>query len=307
LLAWVLDLGRIGRVGVESTGSYAAGLVRHLTSQGVEVYEINQPHPHTRRRRGKSDSIDAEAAARKTLTAERLAIPKDTSGIVEAIRLLRVAREGAVKARAAACNQLSELIVTALDELREHLTRKTLPGQASLCARLRPDTTRLHEPPQAAKLAPRSVAEPSLELDRDIRRLDQHLSAPRHVVPRTLSLLGVSTGHAGTLLVAAGQNIDRLRSEAAFSHLCAANPIPASSGAPPDTASTVARQPRGQPLPAHDRGRPPPLLPTHARLRTPPHRGRTLEARDHSLPLKHYIAREIYHALRADLAAHVTP
>jgi transposase len=102
LLAWLESFGPIARVGVESTGSYAAGLTRFLAARGVAVVEVNQPHAHTRRRRGKSDPLDAEAAARKVLAGEATAVAKQTGGIVESIRQLRVAREGAVKANTAA-------------------------------------------------------------------------------------------------------------------------------------------------------------------------------------------------------------
>src|SRR3954447_13208087 len=90
LRAWIERFAPIAAVGVESTGSYAAGLVRHLRADGLEVLEVNQPHPHTRRRHGKSDPIDAELAARHVLAANRPVVAKDTSGIVEAIRQLRV-------------------------------------------------------------------------------------------------------------------------------------------------------------------------------------------------------------------------
>jgi transposase len=109
LLAWLESFGQVGRVRVQSTGSYAAGLVRFLAARGIAVVEVNQPHAHTRRRRGKSDPLDAEAAARKALADEATAIPKHTNGIVESIRQLRVAREGAIKANTAALNQLYEL------------------------------------------------------------------------------------------------------------------------------------------------------------------------------------------------------
>jgi transposase len=102
LRAWIERFAPVAAIGVESTGSYAAGLVRHLRAEGPGVLEVNRPHPHTRRRRGKSDPIDAELAARHVLADNRPVVAKDTSGIVEAIRQLRVARDGAVKARSAA-------------------------------------------------------------------------------------------------------------------------------------------------------------------------------------------------------------
>jgi transposase len=64
LIGWVRRQGRIDRVGVESTGAYAAGLVRALMANGITVVEVNQPHRHARQRLGKSDPIDAELAAR---------------------------------------------------------------------------------------------------------------------------------------------------------------------------------------------------------------------------------------------------
>ena len=159
LLAWLMSFGEIDRIGVESTGSDAAGLTRHLVAQGVRVLEVNQPHAHTRRRRGKTDAIDAEMAARHALSLVTTVTPKQTTGIVEAIRQLRVARDSAVKSRSAAMLQLGGLILTAPSELREQLaTRKTLKGQVALCRRLRPDTSRLSEPVHAAKHALRSLA-----------------------------------------------------------------------------------------------------------------------------------------------------
>jgi transposase len=139
LFDWLSKFGKVDLVAVESTGSYAAGLTRYLRSQGVRVLEVNQPHAHTRRRLGKSDPIDAELAARAGLAGKASAIPKRTDGIVESIRQLRVARQGAVKARTAAMAQLKDLIITAPEPLREQLSEpKTIRGKASLCRRLRP-------------------------------------------------------------------------------------------------------------------------------------------------------------------------
>src|SRR5712691_5674477 len=193
LIAWVAGHGLIERIGVESTGSFAAGLVRALAERAIVTVEVNQPHPHTRHRRGKSDPIDAELAARAVLSAVARAIPKQTAGIVEAIRQLSVTRDSAVKARSAALNQLENLIITAPDELRAELTRrKTLPGKATLCLKLRPDLRRLREPAQAAKLALRSLARRVRDLDLEIGELDRQLKQlTRTAAPRTTHLLGV--------------------------------------------------------------------------------------------------------------------
>ena len=232
LLGWLADFGTIVAVGVESTGSYAAGLTRFLLAADIAVVEINQPHAHLRHRRGKTDAIDAEAAARKVLSGEATGRPKDTTGIVESIRQLKITRESAVKARSAALVQFGQLIVTAPDELRESLgKRKTLKGKASLCTRLRPDPARTSEPLQAAKLALRSLGRRIAGLDDEIRELDRELDElVAQAAPRTTARLGVGTQHAAQLLCTAGENIDRLHDEAALAHLCAVAPIPASSG-----------------------------------------------------------------------------
>ncbi len=232
LLAWLRGFGHVEAVAVESTGAYAAGLTRYLREHDVAVIEVNQPHAHTRRRRGKSDPIDAETAARLVLAGTATTVPKHTDGIVESIRLLRVARASAVKARSAAIVQLGELIITAPQELREQLSRrKTLRGKATLCRRLRPDAAGLDRPIHAAKLALRSLARRIDILDTEIAELDTQLERlVRTAAPRTTQLLGISTGHAGQLLVTAGQNIERLHGDGAFAAICGASPIPASSG-----------------------------------------------------------------------------
>jgi transposase len=152
LLDWLRGFGEVDVVAVESTGSYAAALVRYLRERDIQVVEVNQSHAHTRRRVGKSP-IDAELAARLFLAGKAKAVPKQTDGIVESIRLLRAARHSAVKSRSAAMVQLRDLIITAPQELRDQLScRKTIRGKAALCRRLRPTTGELRLPGQAAKV-----------------------------------------------------------------------------------------------------------------------------------------------------------
>src|SRR6266851_528260 len=232
LVAWVRGHGTIDRIGVESTGAFAAALVRKLLASGITVVEVNRPHPHARQRLGKSDPIDAELAARAALSGTATAVPKQTSGIVEAIRQLSVARAGALKARTAALQQLDDLVITAPEQLRGQLRHgRTLKARASLCLQLRPDTNRLHEPLQAAKLALRSLARRVRDLEREILELDHHLEQlVTAAAPRTVQLFGVGTQSASQLLITAGQNIDRLKGEAAFAKICGAAPIQASSG-----------------------------------------------------------------------------
>jgi len=303
LLQWLRSFGAITAVGVESTGAYAAGLVRYLSSEGIQVLEVNQPHPHTRRRRGKSDAIDAEMAARRILCGEGIVIPKATSGIVESIRQLRLARQSAIKARSAALVQLSQLIITAPAELRQQLSdRKGIRGKATLCSRLRPDVARTREPLQAAKLALRSIACRIAELDNEIKELDQHLALlVATAAPHTTKLLAVSTGHAGQLLVTAGENIERLRSEGSFAALCGASPIPVSSGRTDRYRLNHGGDRdanRALHMIAVCRLRYCPKTRAYAQRRT--QEGKT--KREIIRCLKRYIARETYHTLQKDLA-----
>lgn len=231
LLSWVQSFGHIALVGVEGTGSYGAGLTRCLREHQVRVIEVNRPDRRARRVRGKSDPLDAESAARRALSGAEKVIPKDTSTIVESIRVLRIARTGAVKARTAAYNQLKDLIITAPEPLRSSLRGKTLHRVSLDAARLRPDTTQLAAPAQATKLALRTIAARIGGHNAEIAELDKHLKTlVAEAAPRTLALLGVGVEHAAQLLITAGGNPERLRSEAAFAALCAACPIPASSG-----------------------------------------------------------------------------
>ena len=302
LLGWLRAFGAVAVVGVESTGSYGAALTRFLVGAGVRVVEVNQPHAHLRRRRGKTDAVDAEAAARKVLSGEATAIPKDMSGAVEAIRQVRLARRSAVSARSIALCQLGDLIVTAPAALRARLSRKTLRGQAGICARLRPDQRELADPVQAAKLALRTLARRIEALDAEIAQLDEHLEqlVPT-VAPRTVALLGIGPRHAGQLLVTAGQNITRLHSEAAFAHLCGVDPIPASSG-----KTTRHRLNHGGDRDSNSALHMIAIVRLRYCERTKAYAARrTAEGRSKReiiRCLKRYLAREVYRSLRADLA-----
>jgi transposase len=195
------------------------------------VVEVDRPDRRTRRQRGRSDPIDAEAAARAVLAGVATAAPKRRDGIVEAIRVLRTARSGAVKARTAAINQLKALLVTAPASLREALDGRSTPALVGACARLRPDQTVLADPAQATKAALQAAAQRIQLLEAEIDLADQRLAAlVGRAGPRLLQLLAIGNDHAGQLLITAGQHPERLRGEAAFAHLCGVAPIPASSG-----------------------------------------------------------------------------
>ena len=125
LVAWLQSLGQLQWVGVEGTGAYGAGLLRHLHQAGVSVVEVDRPDRRTRHTKGKSDPLDAEAAARAALAGTATGIPKGRDGRVEAIRALRVTRRGAMKARTAAGNQLGCLVVSAPEPLRGTLRTRS--------------------------------------------------------------------------------------------------------------------------------------------------------------------------------------
>ena len=112
LLGWLRGCGRVERVGVEGTGSYGAGLARCLAQAGVDVVDANRPNRQLRRRRGKTDTVDAHAAALAALSGSAAVVPKSADGCVEAIRVLSVARRSAVKARTVAANQIGAVVVT---------------------------------------------------------------------------------------------------------------------------------------------------------------------------------------------------
>jgi transposase len=307
LLTWLRHFGPIQAVGIESTASYGAGLTRSLVAAGCRVIEVNQPHRHLRYRHGKTDVIDAEGAARKVLSGEAITLPKDTSGSVEAIRQLRLVRASAVKARSAALVQLGQLITTAPAAFRERLTACTsLHAQATRCARMRADQADLQQPLQAAKLALRSLSLRILALDREITSFDAHLDTlVTSVAPRTTALLGVGTHTAAQLLITLGQNAERLGNEADFAHLCGVAPIPASSGKTQrhrlntggDRQANAALY-----LIAVCRLRYCERTRAYATRRTAEGRSK----RDILRCLKRYIARQIFHTLRADLAARTT-
>jgi transposase len=236
LLAWACDFGVIEQVGIEGTGSYGAGLTRWLRTRGVAVIEVERPHRQdrqARRRRGKSDPIDAEAAARAVQAGTVVGQPKAGDGHVEMIRTLRLARRSAMKARTQAANQLHALVVTAPDELRTRLRGLSMAELIALVAAFRPvrSGTALSTPLAAAKLALKGLAIRHRQLSAEIDALDVHLEQlVSTAAPELLAVKGVGTDIAGALLVAAGDNPDRLHSEAAFASLCGVAPIPASSG-----------------------------------------------------------------------------
>jgi len=230
LLSWLRSYGELQRVGVEGTGTYGAALTRHLRVAGVPVVEVDRPDRKARRAKGKSDPLDAYSAARAALAGTASGVPKTRDGRVEAIRALRVAPSSAVKARSQTTNQLKSLLVTGPAELREQLRALSATALVITCAWLRPIAD-LADPEQATKTALRRLARRHQYLSEEIADADGELrTLVTATAPRLLALRGVGPEVAGQLLATAGDNPDRLRSEAAFAHLCGVAPIPASSG-----------------------------------------------------------------------------
>jgi transposase len=229
LLRWLRGFGPVARVGVEGTGSYGAGLCRFLRAAGVSVQEVSRPTRQWRRRYGKSDPRDAEAAARAVLAGEAVGTPQHRDGTVEAIRLLRLARRSALKARTQTTNQLRAVLDTGPAELREALAGLTPRALAVLARRWRPGAPT--SPLAAARVTLKLLAERWLALSAELTRLDAQL-APllEAAAPRLLGAHGVGPDTAAALLVAAGDNPERLATEASFAALCGVSPVDASSG-----------------------------------------------------------------------------
>ncbi len=229
LRSWATGLGPVAAFGVEGSGSYGAGLARFLSARGERVVEVNRPDRATRRRRGKTDTIDAEAAARAVLCGVADAAPKSADGAVEMIRMLKTARNSAVKARTQAINQIHAILITAPTPLRASLSGLTVPQLITRCAGLRPGE--LRTPTAVAGHTLRLLARRAQSLHQEANELGTQIARLVPVAtPVLLNIYGVGPDTAAALLITTGDNPHRLRSEAAFAALCGANPVPASSG-----------------------------------------------------------------------------
>ena len=231
MLAWFHSHGNLLRVGVECTGSFGAGITRHLAASGIPVLEVTGPDPQIRRAKGKDDTLDAIAAATAALTGQRVVFAKDRSGVVEALRVLRATRKTAIKCRRVSLQHLRATIVAAPDEIRDHIRSMTRMQLIRHCASLRPATIAYRAPTTATKIALRSLARRILELNDEITGLDELIDPlVAELAPALLKINGVGTDCAAQFIVTAGENPERLTSEAAFAMLCGAAPLPASSG-----------------------------------------------------------------------------
>jgi transposase len=230
LLEWVSSFGPVARVGVEGTGAYGAGLARFLLRQGVEVIEVDRANRQARRQGGKSDPADAVEAARAAQSGRARGLAKTRDGNVEAIRALLVTRRSSRAMRVKTLCQIRHLTFTGPDELRERLQGLSaimLPREAA-AMRPRAGTDVVA---YTTKLAVKTLARRVVALDEETEHIDELLEVlVSETAPSLLALHGVGVDGAAALLVAAGDNAERLRSEAAWAHLCGVSPIEASSG-----------------------------------------------------------------------------
>lgn len=305
LVGWASQFGVIDRVGIEGCGSYGAGLSRWLRSEGLAVVEIDRPDRQLRRRRGKSDTVDALAAARTVQAGAGLGTPKSGDGPVEAIRVLRVAYRSAVKSRSQAAHQLHALVITAPVELRQQLESLPIPRLVATAARFRCGDD-LDGPAVAAKFAMRSLARRWQHLTDEMRTLQTQIAAlVTDIAPRMLERYGIGVHSAADLLISAGDNPHRLTNEGSFAHLTGVAPLDASSG-----RQQRHRLNRGGDRHANAalhrivitrlRGHPP----TQAYAQRRSREGKT--RREIIRCLKRYVAREI-HGLLTDALATDTP
>jgi transposase len=305
LLKWARSLGRLERAGLEGTGTYGAGLARFLSDHGVQVIEVNRPDRARRRRRGKNDPTDAESAARAVLAGDAAATPKTKLGLVEAMRTVNVARRSAVKAKTQAANQLRGLLVSAPAMLRETLLKVKTEECVAACSAI--DEQDDSPAVAALKSTLRLLAGRWAALHAELRQLDAALKRlTSRAAPRLTAQFGVGPQTAATLLVTAGDNPQRLHSEAALAALCGVSPLEASSG-----KVSRHRLNRGGVRQANNalwtismtRMRSDDRTKAYVERRT--REGRT--SKEIQRCLKRYIVRELYPLILADLAQSASP
>jgi transposase len=306
LLVWLKGFGSVASVGIEGTGFFGASLARFLLGEGLEVLDVNRPNRAARRADGKSDRLDAEQAARAVLAKTATAIPKDRTGPVEVIRTLRVARAGAVRAKSRTMNGLHGAVICAPEVLRDELIKLSKRTLVNRCLRLRPESENLlelvEEPDRlhlaSTKLTLRDLARRWKFLDEEAKRLSVQIDGlVTSVAPELVQMFGVRAELAGQFLVTAGDNAERIHSEAAFAKICGVAPQPASSGKSSgrhrlsrsgdraaNSALYIVAMVR---MRHHDPTR------TYVARRT----AEGLSRREIVRCLKRYIAREVFHAL----------
>ncbi|ALQ51805.1 IS110 family transposase [Nitrosomonas ureae] len=231
LMNWMQSFGEVKRIGIECTGTYGAGLLRYLQQFDVEILEVTSPDKMDRRRRGKNDTIDAENAAHAAFAGIRTVTPKTRDGMVESLRVLKVCRKTAIAARRIALQMIQMNIISAPESIREPLRALTRMQLIRTLVTWRPDLGGYRNISTAYKIALKSLARRYLELHDEIADRDVMISAiVDELAPDLIAGKAIGYESAAQLLITAGDNPDRLKSEASFAALCGVNPIPASSG-----------------------------------------------------------------------------
>lgn len=231
MLLWMRSFGELARIGVECTGTYGAGLLRYLHQAGITVLEVTAQDRSDRRRRGKDDTIDAENAAHAAFAGVRTVTPKTRDGMIEALRVLKVCRKTAIAARRVALQLIQNTIVSAPDELRESLRTMTRMQLIRTLAAWRPDLTDYRNLTSAYRITFKSLARRYIELHDEIADLDVMIAGlVDELAPGLIARNSIGYESAAQLLLTAGDNSERLKSEASFAALCGVSPVPASSG-----------------------------------------------------------------------------
>ena len=227
---WIAKHGPVAKVGVEGTGTYGLGLQRVLQAAGHQVVEVNRPNRQLRRAKGKSDTIDAQSAARAVLAGHATATPKSHDGIVESIRVLLVAHTSCKQALQKVDGRLRALTITAPDVIRIELSHQSAWARAAKAARLRPGDDPA-DIATATRTALRLLGRQHHSLTQDMKAIEAQLEdLTTRANPGLRQVHGVGPIVAAQLLVTAGDNPDRLTSDAAFAALRGVSPVPASSG-----------------------------------------------------------------------------
>ena len=231
MLGWMRSFGELERVGVECTGTYGAGLLRYLERARIKVLEVTSADKTVRRKRGKDDRLDAENAAHAAFAGVRTVTPKTRDGMVEALRAIKLCRKTAITARRVALQTIQAQIICAPENLRDGLRQMTRMRLIRTLAAWRPDLSGYTGVTTAYRIALKSLARRYLELHDEIADLDVMIKAiVDELAPDLVARMAIGYESAAQLLITAGDNPERLRSEAGFAALCAVSPIPASSG-----------------------------------------------------------------------------
>jgi transposase len=231
MLAWMRSFGQLRCIGIESTGTYGAGLLRYMQNAGIEVLEVTTPDKHDRRKRGKNDDLDAQNAAHAAFAGKRTVTPKTRDGMIESLRVLKACRKTAVAARRVALQMIHNTIICAPDDLRDILRKMTRMQLVRTLAAWRPDLTDYRTVISAYRISLKSLGRRYLELHDEIADLDAMIGAiVDELAPNLVARNSIGQAGAAQLLLTAGDNPERLHSEASFAALCGVSPVPASSG-----------------------------------------------------------------------------